>query len=112
MLNNIAEVAKHIKSLFVKWNEYTSFSYTCGNNSRDGKFYERWGLYTETLGHNSFKNNADLINFIKKMLKDEDNLYKNYKRLELLSDKARYEDLLANVIKEIETLDITINKEE
>ena len=111
MLNNIAEVARYIRSLFVKWNEYTSFSYTCGNDSTNGEFYEKWSIYTETLGHNTFMNDTDLINFIKKMLKDENNLYEKYKRLELLSDKARYEDLLAQVIEEIRALDTTIKEE-
>ena len=94
-MKQMQNVAKAIQELYQKYNEYTSFTYTCGTEStNNNEYYEKWNIYTPTISHNTFKTSAELINFIIKMVKDESGLYKNCRRVELLEELKHYEKLI------------------
>ena len=92
----VKEVAKAAKRLFVVHKEYTHFDYTCGENG-DGEFYERWNIYTPTIKHNEFKTADEIIVFIKKMVEDKDGLFKNFRRLELEKERAKYKERIEEI---------------
>lgn len=102
----MAEVAKYVQKLFKKYGRYVHFDYTCGTESTKGdEFYEKWNIYTPTINHNTFKTSGELIEFIKKILKDKDEFYVHHQRRRLLEAKKQYEELLDDVEKEITLLD-------
>lgn len=100
-MKKILLIFKLIDLLFVKYDDYISFTFTKGVNGGIG--YEKWNIYTSIINHNDFETKDELIFFMQNII-EKPELYENHRKNILKENLKNLKEEIIDTEKELEKL--------